>query len=74
MWVSFCRRGAAHLKILGHATPEFRCGVVYVVNAVYTMSTCRKKGLINVCPTNVDSRVNFVNTRINFVNITFRMS
>ena len=30
---------------MGHATPEFRGGVVYVVNAVYAMSTCRKKGL-----------------------------
>src|SRR5260370_42009580 len=30
MCVSFCKRGAAHLKRLGHATPENRGGGVYL--------------------------------------------
>src|ERR1051326_3958608 len=29
-WVSFSKRGAAHLKISGHATTDFRGRVVYV--------------------------------------------
>ncbi len=37
--------GALHLRIMGHATPEFRgCGV-YVVNAVFTLLICMDREL-----------------------------
>ncbi len=34
-----------HLRIMGHATPEFRGCDVYVVNAVYTLLICMDREL-----------------------------
>jgi hypothetical protein len=50
--------GALHLRIMGHATPEFRGGGVYVVNAVFTLLICMDRELKDFAVNNVNGTIN----------------